>query len=83
MSVDSQQDARAVVEQLNLAFPVLYDTTTEVSKAWGVFNLLNDGVSAPAIYVFNSQGELVAYHIGETIADRPSAAEVLTVLTSG
>lgn len=82
VSIDSEEDARAVVARLNLTYPVLYDTTTAVTRAWGVFNLLNDGVPAPAVYVFDSAGNLVSYRIGETIADRPHAAEVLSVLAA-
>ena len=82
VSVDADQDARAIVEQLSLSYPVLYDTRTEVSRAWGVFNLLGDGVSAPATYVFDAAGELVAYHIGQTISDRPTAEQILDALAS-
>lgn len=83
LSVDSEQDARAIVEGLSLSFPVLYDSQTKVAREWGVFNLLGDGVSAPATYVFNADGELVAYRIGQTISDRPSVVQVMSALAAG
>lgn len=81
VSVDSQVQAAAIVQQHGLEFPVLYDEDTTVTREWGIFNLLNDNVSAPATYVFNASGELAAYRIGENIADRPAAAEVVNVLS--
>lgn len=83
ISVDSQQDAAGIVRQHGLEFPVAYDSTTEISRQWGIFNLLDDGVSAPAAYVFDSSGDLMAYRIGTTIAERPGSAEVLSFLRAG
>ena len=81
ISVDDADDATGIVEQHNLEFPVLYDNDFTVSLAWGTFNLLDDGVSAPATYVFDSAGDLVAYKIGGSIIERPSAQEVVDLLT--
>ena len=83
LSTDSEQDAVDIVEGLSLSFPVLYDTETKVAREWGVFNLLSDGVSAPATYVFDATGDLVAYRIGQTISDRPSVVQVMSALDSG
>ena len=69
-----------MVERYGIEYPVLFDPTTQVSRAWGIFDLLNDGVAAPAAYVFDASGELFAYRIGETIAERPNAAELLATL---
>ena len=82
ISVDSELDAARMVERYGLEFPVLYDSSADVARAWGILNLLDDGVAAPATYVFDSTGDLVAYNIGETIADRPSAVEILAVLAA-
>jgi peroxiredoxin len=80
VSVDTEENAVAVVEKLGLEYPVLYDTTHEVTMAWHVFNVLQDGVSAPAAYVFDAQGTLVAYKIASNISDRPTASELLNTL---
>ncbi len=83
LSVDDQPDATGAVQALELEFPVAYDATTAIAQSWGVFNLLGDGVSAPATYVFDSSGDLMAFRIGENIAERPSAEEVLSFLRAG
>ena len=80
ISIDTELDAARIVEQYQIEYPVLYDTTTDVTKAWEIFDLLGDGVATPAAYVFDASGELFAYRIGETIADRPTAAELLATL---
>lgn len=67
---------------LGLTFPVLYDTEAAVSKSWGVFNLLGDGVAAPATFVFDATGTLRAFRIGKDAGDRPTADEVLEVIMS-
>lgn len=83
LSIDSEGDAVSIVEAHGLEFPVAYDTTIATIRAWEVFNLLGDGVSAPATYVFDSSGNLMAYRIGDNIADRPGANEVLSFLRAG
>ena len=80
ISVDTEENAVAVVEKLGLEYPVLYDTSHDVSTAWHVFNVLQDGVSAPAAYVFDAAGNLVAYRIASNISDRPDASELLNTL---
>jgi peroxiredoxin len=80
ISVDNEDDAVAVVEKLGLEYPVLYDTAHNVTTEWRVFNVLQDGVSAPAAYVFDASGSLVAYKIGTNIADRPTAAELINTI---
>lgn len=82
VSVDSAAEASTIVDLLNLEYPVLSDENHEVATAWGTFNILDDGVSAPATYVFNADGTLVAYRIGSGIADRPTAEAVLEVVAS-
>ena len=80
LSIDTAEDAARMLEIHGLEYPLAYDTTTEVTRAWGVFDLLDDGVAAPATFIFRSDGRLGAWRIGEDIADRPTAAEVLRVL---
>ncbi len=80
ISVDDGLDAGQMVERYGIEFPVLYDPTNQVAVSWEIFDLLNDGVAAPAAYVFDASGELFAYRIGETIAERPTAAELLATL---
>ena len=68
-----------MVDEYDLKYPVLYDTNTVVSRSWNVFDLLGDGVSAPATFVFAPEGHLVAGHIGRHAGDRPDANDILKV----
>lgn len=80
VSVDDALDAGRMVERYGVEFPVLFDSSADVARAWGIYDLLDDGVAAPAAYVFDASGELFAYSIGENIADRPSSVELLATL---
>jgi peroxiredoxin len=82
VSVDSREDAMQAVSSLGLTFPVLYDTDATAAKSWNVFNLLGDGVAAPATFVFDATGTLRAFRIGKNAGDRPHAEEVLEVIRS-
>ena len=79
ISVDSRPQAEAMVDEYDLKYPVLYDTNTVVSRSWNVFDLLADGVSAPATFVFAPAGHLVAGYIGRHAGDRPDADDILKV----
>ncbi len=79
ISIDNRLDAESIVERNRLTYPVLYDTTTVVSRSWGVFDLLRDSVAAPAMFVFGESGRLVAAHVGAHAGDRPGAEDILTV----
>ena len=80
ISVDNRLDAASIVDRNKLNFPVLYDTTTVVTRSWGVFDLLRDNVAAPATFVFAPEGHLVAAHIGQHAGDRPDANDILLVV---
>jgi peroxiredoxin len=82
VSVDSREDAMQAVSSLGLTFPVLYDTDAAAASSWGVFNLLGDGVAAPATFVFDATGALRAFRIGKDAGDRPHAEEVIEVIRS-
>ena len=61
---------------------MLSDADGKISRSWGVFNLLGDGVAAPATFVFDASGQLRAFRIGRDAGDRPSAQEALEVIRS-
>ena len=79
ISVDPRPQADAMVDEYDLKYPVLYDTNTVVARSWNVYDLLGDGVSAPAMFVFAPEGHLVAGHIGRHAGDRPDANDILKV----
>lgn len=65
-----------------LEFPVLYDTDKSVARLWGVYDLLGDGVAAPATFIIRTDGTVESALIGQTIADRPTTESILETLAS-
>ena len=61
-------------------FHILADDDTSVSREYGVFDLHADGVAAPATFILNKSGEVVAYHVGRDVTDRPTTQSVLLQL---
>ena len=80
ISTDSPEEAARMVTEQGLSFPVAHDTDRRVSKAWGIYNVLSDGLAAPATFVIDGTGELAFWKIGLNILDRPSAGEILAAV---
>ncbi len=80
ISVDSVDDARAMAEHADASFPVLSDAGHVVSTAYGLFDLLADGVSAPATLIVDHDGNLAASHVGTSVTDRVPAETIIAFL---
>ncbi len=79
ISVDTLDYAQQMQALVGARFPVLADPTHAVASAYGIFDLLGDGVAAPATFIISS-GAIVAGHIGQDIGDRASAAAIIQTL---
>ncbi len=55
ISVDDLSGADYVVDHLGIQFPILYDPSTEVSRQYGVYNLLRDNLATPAVFVIDKR----------------------------
>lgn len=66
-------------QTVGATFRVLADPTRATAEAYRVFDLLGDGVAAPATFVVDADS-LIAVHVGSSIGDRPSAASLLHTL---
>lgn len=80
ISVDTLVDAQRMVDHAEASFPVLSDENHLVAKNYGLFDLLDDGVSAPATLILNRDLELIGSQVGTDIADRASAASIVKFL---
>ena len=58
-------------------YPLLADPTRETSIAYGVFDLLGDGVAAPAVFVVNPDRSIRWAYVGSNIDDRLTSADIL------
>jgi peroxiredoxin len=59
------------------SFPILADVDHKVSETYGVFNLLGDDLTTPAVFVLDRRGSVVWSYIGKSADDRPSPAAIL------
>ncbi len=58
-------------------FPVLSDPDGKVVRDFGVYNLLGDGLAAPATFIVRTDMTIAWRHIGEDVSDRPTPDDIL------
>jgi len=68
---------RNVLNVLNVPYPLLADPDHEVTEAYGVYNILGDGLAAPAVFIIDPEGDITWSHVGSGPGDRPSANVIL------
>ncbi len=76
MCVDDAQQSQALVKKLNLAFPIAVDTSREVIKAFGVYDVGND-IAWPAIFVVDAKGMVTWRSLADDYKERPTWQAVL------
>lgn len=77
ISVDDRAYASQMADLVGAEYPVLADATRYVSEIYGVYDLLNDRVAAPATFIIRADGGIAWKHIAEDITDRPASSEIL------
>jgi peroxiredoxin len=77
VAVQDLERARILSDLLENPFPVLADPDHQAAEAYGVYNLLGDGIAAPSVFIINSNGQIVWSYIGKDAEDRPTAATLL------
>ena len=80
ISVDTLDDASRMAGQAGATFPVLADEDRVVTKTYGLFDLLSDGVAAPATLILDRDGNLAASYVGASISDRVPATAIIAFL---
>ncbi len=70
----------AVQQNIGVHYPVLADPDHRVSEAYGVYDLLGDGVAAPAVFIIDRAGQIVWYQVGANAQDRLGAETILNHL---
>ncbi len=82
VSMDGTVDALHMADLVGADFAVLADADGQVVREYGVYDLLGDGVSAPATFIVGPDATILWRQVGERIADRPSADQILSRLDS-
>ena len=80
ISTDDLSGAETIANSIGIPFPILYNKETDVVRAYGVYDLLNDGLSAPATFVIDKEGVIRWKYVGSGLGDRPSVGRILEEL---
>lgn len=77
LAVNSIAAVDGVRQVTGAAYPLLADPDHRVAEAYGVYNLFNDGIAAPSVFVIDTDGRILWSHVGQSSTDRPSAQTVM------
>jgi NADH-dependent peroxiredoxin subunit C len=80
VSMDGPEGAAEMTALTGAEFLVLADPAGTAVRDYGVFNLLGDGVAAPALFVIDGAGAIQFTYVGSHAGDRPPAEEVLRLV---
>jgi len=78
--VASLEKVEGWCERARVDYPMLADPEHEVAEAYGVYNLLGQGLAGPAAFVIDTDGRVVWSHIGRQVDDRVDAQTLLAQL---
>ena len=77
LAVHDLAGAEAVARVTEASFPILADPDHAVADAYGVYNLLGDGIATPSVFVIDTSGHIVWSYVGQNAADRPGVQTIL------
>lgn len=80
LAVASPEAAESARQAAAAPYPVLADPEGRVARAYGVYNLLGDGLAAPSVFVISADGHILWSHVGQEAGDRPAAVDILARL---
>jgi peroxiredoxin len=67
-------------QRAGVSYPMLADPDHRVAEAYGVYNLLGDGLAAPAVFVVDTDMRIIWSHVGWHAGDWVDAPTVLAQL---
>jgi peroxiredoxin len=76
ISVDTREESAELAAKLGARYPLLADERLEVALAFGVAMEGRD-IAVPAVFVVLPDGRIFFRQVGESLADRPSNAQLL------
>ena len=62
VSTDDQEDTQAMIDEVSASFEIISDATYTISQQWEVFNILGDGVAAPAAFIIGKNNSILWAH---------------------
>jgi peroxiredoxin Q/BCP len=77
LAVHNLAGAGQVARVTEALFPILADPDHAVAEAYGVYNLLGDGIATPSVFIIDTSGQIVWSYVGQNAADRPGIQTIL------
>jgi len=77
LAVASLESVQGWCQRAGIQYPMLADPEHRVAEAYGVYNLLGDGLAAPAVFVIGTDGRIVWSQVSLNPGDRPGAQTIL------
>ena len=79
--MDDFQGAGVMIARARAFFPFLYSSgDPSVPELYDVYNLHDDKVAAPAVFIVDKGGRITYRYVGKIIADRAPTDEILEEL---
>ena len=66
-----------MAELTGAGFPILSDVDAGVARDYGVYNLLNDGLATPSVFIVTPGGRIEWRYVGQGISDRLAPDQIL------
>jgi len=80
LAVNTLEAVQGISAAVGAPYPLLADPDHRVAEAYGVYNLLGDGLAAPAVFVIDGNGHITWSYVGQAPTDRPPVADILAHL---
>ena len=83
--IDGWFKAKAHVQKKNYPFPVLFDETREVTRAYGIYHGLGMdayNIAHPAAFVTDSSGKICWIAVSPSQYERPQLKEIFAAIES-
>lgn len=80
ISIDDLSDAQWVIDNVGLAYPILYDPEVTTVADYGVFNLLGDELATSSTFLIDKDGVIRWFHAAEDLEDQVPTSTVLEQL---
>jgi peroxiredoxin len=77
LAVHDRARAGAVAQVTGAPFPILADPDHTAAEAYGVYNLLGDGIATASVFIIDSSGNVVWSYVGQSASDRPGVEAIL------
>jgi len=80
LAVASVEAVEGWCQRAGINYPMLADATHQVAEGYGVYNLLGDGLAAPAVFIVDTDRRIVWSRVGQNAGDLVGVQTILEYL---